>query len=135
MTVMDDLIKKLEAATGPDREIDLHIFAVLNRPDPIAKIDWGCIGDRVTYGTGEWEYCADWPMFTFSVDAALTLVPEGWAIHTIHGGQIKDGKQGWAVNICVNGNNMDDLMVEREHLDERPAIAICIAALKARAHG
>lgn len=85
---MKDLIERLEAATGPDQELD-H-----------------AIGMAVGFG-GD---------FTSSIDAALTLVPEGY---------------GWN----LQGNTNSFYAVVRGYKNKvspTPAIALCIAALRAR---
>ena len=95
---MDELIARLEQATGPNRELDHAVeTAVL----------------------GEWTYYA--PEYTASIDAALTLVPEGfnWTV---------DGfPSGPACASCYLADAGGQL-----HDGATPAIAICIASLKAR---
>lgn len=114
MTI-DELIDALEKAEGPSRELDAEIagafgWAVLSsftggiyRAAPPGKID-----------------CRPLPDFTSSLDAALTLVPEGWI---------------WSVSSsgCVWVMPSDDVegqIVVSGIAD--PIIALCIAALKAR---
>lgn len=68
---------------------------------------------------------ASWPprAYTASLDAALTLVPEGhkWVLHS-------DGCAG--VKLCDMGD--DDDLPTGEDWAATPALALCIAALKAR---
>jgi hypothetical protein len=54
---MKELAERVEAATGPDRDID-HAIANLT--------NYATVGEVLTY--------------TASLDAAMTLVPEGWYI-------------------------------------------------------
>lgn len=100
------LIERLEAASGPDRDLDMRI-ADLGR-------EWKLPGSA-TPGYA--------PMFTASLDAALTLVPEGhkWVLHS-------DGCAG--VKLCDMGD--DDDLPTGEDWAATPALALCIAALKAR---
>lgn len=59
MTNTDDLIRRLEAATGPDRELDWYI----------ALLHFG----------GRYNVPHQMPRYTGSIDAALTLLPEEWS--------------------------------------------------------
>ena len=61
-----DLAERIEAATGADREIDLAIARL--RGVTILKRN---LRDTANYETTYWEYTA-------SLDAAMTLVPDGW---------------------------------------------------------
>lgn len=109
------IIERLRKATGADREIDVAIWRMVDRPDaPL---------DRVPL---EWLAC-----YTSRIDHALKLVPEGhvWTVATwwcdgtdrppfyadCASGRIKDG---------------DDVHVH-EGRGATPAIALCIAALLA----
>ena len=78
MTQMDELIARVEAATGPDRELDADIQDIIDPAD----------GDRIASGFcvpshGITRTRRDWlkhiaKRYTASIDSALTLVPEGW---------------------------------------------------------
>ena len=61
-----DLAERIEAATGADRDIDLAIARLLGVT--ILKRN---NEDTANYETTYWEYTA-------SLDAAMTLVPDGW---------------------------------------------------------
>jgi hypothetical protein len=100
----DELIAALDAATKPDRVLDFRIMkmAMPLRLTPI-------------------------PRYTSSIDAALSLVPDGlrWRVamvpvHTFASASISDGS-------ILSPNTQ-----EWEAHHTTPAIAICIAALKAR---
>lgn len=104
MTDFADIIARLEKATGPDRELDDAIGATLERP------------------------CKNWP-FTASIDAALTLVPGGFR-----------WKLGYSRHVpCVadlidyGHRSLGCLGHFDGECDSNHAIALCIAALKARA--
>lgn len=92
------LAKRCEAATGPDRELDEHIeFTLLPR-------GYALPGTSLPY--------------TASIDAAMTLVPEGfdWIIARANGGLTIHAEVG-----------------SREQVfGETPALALCAAALRAR---
>lgn len=120
MTVQE-LIAVLEAATGPAFVLD-HEIALWNHNDlraahePLA----GIIMNPKPY--------------TASIDAALTLVPEGWASASIHD---RRGPIGYVHNnemafVGIAGRP-NPAKVWHEVRHPVRAIALCIAALKARA--
>lgn len=93
-----DLIARLEAATGPDRELDHTIDMTI---------------------TGEWTYYA--PEYTRSIDAALTLLPDNTGL----------------ILYCILGKK-PSVSTQRYEWDDHVSaatvpLALCIAALKARA--
>ena len=120
------LIAKLEAADGPSRELDQEIGVSIGdrRPDH----NWVLLrlGSYVA-DAGGWNetfWIAD--NYTSSIDAALTLVPAwcGWNV---------DGHRESIVtknNVNSLGEREDDDWYSAYH--KTPAIALCIAALKAR---
>lgn len=107
---MQDLIERLEKATGPDREVDSLIA------------DWQVGKQRISIG-GDARY-------TGSYDAARLLIPAGlfWLVsegktrpdEPLGGAQIRDPKSL-------------EIITEAEH--QSAIIALCIAGLKARAFG
>jgi hypothetical protein len=136
---MNELIARLEAASEGSRELDVRIHAALH-PGRSLLLDPGSVGPKrrePQYGTlsdlpldgwSDYEAVArtiDAPAYTTSLDAALTLVPAGW---------------GWSLDYMDPGEP-DGAMVgqhagEGYNADCRPvppALALCIAALKARA--
>lgn len=97
--MQSDLITRLEAATGPSRELDAEIVRLIN---PQAT--------RLTRA----------PFYTGSLDAALTLVPEGRYVKM----QINRRRTtAWAWVEFDDGETV---------ACADPALALCIAALKAR---
>lgn len=109
------LIDKLSALTGPDREVDALIFRLLaNAP---AERHW-------------YEYNGDFlsddtvPRVTASIDAAMTLVPEGdeFEIANLYG----------VARVTLGMNRNDDGPYYGEDPCGSIAIALCIAALQAR---
>lgn len=113
---MRDLIDRLEKATGPDRELD---EAIACASDPGSHCAIYCIGDDSPVWFRTKGGKIDLPYFTASLDAAMTLVPDG---------------RHWFVGSVIDGSGFVS------HLDQQgksskatiPAIALCIAALKAR---
>lgn len=122
---MTELIKRLEAATGPSRELDADIARATG-----LQVKKGQLGGWVYIAEGRtgWELL---PYFTESVDAALTLVPEGWSSSlNIYPVQVKPTPI-WKAASHVNPN---DGSGRSGYLGDSatPPIALCIAALKAR---
>lgn len=108
---IEDLIAKLEAATEGNRELD----AAIERSRGY-RVDEELEISRAGDHGGEW----DLPLYTTSIDAALTLVPEGmvWTVLTDYGdlcrARVYNGKKIWEAD------------------GETPPLAACSAALKAR---
>lgn len=97
---MDELIERLEKATGPNFALEQDIWCEIFAPDAVAiPLDLKP------------------PSYTASIDAALTLVPKGstWDLTF----------DDYLIACVGNGHNTG------KH-DTTPAIALCIAALKAR---
>lgn len=107
---MSDLIARLEAATGPDRELDRAIAKALGVM-PLYEMR-GQIG-------------GSWPDCTASIDAALTLVPEGWLWQVEWIGHQTRKRVG----NCILWQPHEPALSGQA---ATPALAICIAALRAR---
>lgn len=113
---MEDLIKRLEEASEGSRELDhaVHCYMVCGLNGP-----WGAYKSAADWQ--KWALKGNWnsPAYTTSLDAALTLVPEGsdWTLH-----RVNDGLTIWA-----------DVGPIKEAWGNTPALALCIAALRARA--
>lgn len=136
------LIERLENETGPCRETDLAIHLWLNPDAPILfdagnkKAKWGKYRD---VSIGEWKDISllmavvSPPHYTSSIDAALTLLPEGFAIQNF-----EIWPNSSSLRILETHKEKDGLywhssserMWEAEH--GVPSIALCIAAMKAR---
>lgn len=153
--MMDELIARLEKATGPDRELDALLgaaCAVVDDFDPLwFTVPALYVGDergtiriyagKVDPSVRHHKYSRKARLFTASIDAALTLVPEGWSMWFGI-----NGNKGATASVCSNWN--DDHAPTFQSYDRRPrergqlppeetfcanaAIALCIAALKAR---
>ena len=131
---MRDLIARLEAATGPDRTLDRDIWLGLHGATLVEQKP-GYFRFQRASGRGRWRSVKDSiaPTYTGSLDAALTLVPKGWAAHSMmiwpgNGtglmlwGTHEFGGERW--------HGKDDPKVEARHM--HAPIALCIAALRAR---
>jgi len=110
-TTLLALAERCEQAAGPDRELDCHIHAPIEGRN-IKPERW--IETVKVYGHMV-------PRYTASLDAAVTLVPEGWAWGKFFGGSAE----------CVSISG-PAILFERG-LNDKPALAICAAALRARA--
>lgn len=116
---VDDLIARLEAATKPDATLDVEIL------DAILPRDY----ERIA------------PAYTTSIDAALMLVPEHIEFWTISFSRNKTGRQYCHVTLEQSADSLgrdmqDDEPTEIEAINAAtPAIALCIAALRARQSG
>ena len=104
---MTDLLSRLSAATGPSRELDAEIALASG---------WHQIKTRWENPYGQF---AELPRYTESIDAALTLVPEGctWEITTGFEARVWPNKTAWPS--CGGA-------------ESTPAIALVIACLKAK---
>lgn len=128
---MDKLIERLERATGSDRSLDADIYRLDYFPVDKSYMD---------------AFRASAPHYTSSVDAAVTLIPKGWAWKC---GTCCISDDAWCVpdyNSPLHGERLRKELGSPVHggifdtgidIDQRPpgrvAIALCIAALKARA--
>ena len=144
------LAARCEAATGPDRELDLAIHRAVGRAEEMNRIiDSGRRGldgeegrawdiqrgaliyeVRNTNGVCWANGGIPLPAYTASLDAAMTLVPEGWWLQ--HLGHIIGG---WCCRVETNGPPSCSIGVgfRREQRIPTPALALCAAALRARA--
>ena len=110
-----DLIERLEALSGPDREVDAEIALATGWMQ--IKTDW-----FRPKSADIWHHKSELPRYTASIDAAMTLVSEGWYP------QIgKLSAESWQANMgqANRGNGVNAYAAAL-------AIALCIAALRAR---
>ena len=125
-----DLIKELESASGPDRTLDAKVSCALygyvmhEESDPSD-------GVFAFWDDGVCHNCSSWPEYTASVDEAMRLVPEGlvWELYVrtnyIRARVLEKGppfRDDYHVSEWEEGGYLRD---------PSPAIALCIAALKA----
>ena len=138
MTCYADLIAKLEAAPEGSRELDLEITKAVGW---CAKSAWyDSEGDCLQWhehhdfgSTTAAELLSD-PLhhFTTSLDAALTLVPEGlvrWSVSREITGVGSENPTDWYDAVLSDFYNE----FSGQGQSNTPALALCIAALKARA--
>jgi len=132
-----DVLTALSAATVGSRELDEMIARAAG---------WYLVHAAESYSqaAGDQEF-DQWhepdntpasflPEFSDSIDAALTLVPEGWRIHNLDqyvldlSGQGHDRWRVWLSHITCDGR----FLTEFSGAAWKPAIAIVLAALRAR---
>lgn len=117
---MDDLIARLEAASEGSRELDGDIAEALALHPPDAPRMWGVVGNAsfAIDGGRSW----DAPRYTASLDAALTLIQNGLFI------SLHRHSDGWYCIVRPHSQSA----VEFQGCQKPAALALCIAALKAR---
>ena len=114
----EDLARRCEAATGPDRALDCAIRDTLRLPNDYSA-DWGA---------RKHEIPAAYP-YTASLDAALTLVPGEAFWRVGHDGAGPDPSAFRADVFQTPGTGLN---VARS---ATPALALCAAALRAGGEG
>ena len=130
---MTTLIKKLEQATEGSRELDAEIWWQTNRRAAERAYWNGALGtptalpdEMPTTGLGALAVKIGAPHYTTSVDAAMTLVSEGWIVL----GFQQDHSRHWYVELCPH---RDATRLECKRAEaSTPALALTIAALKAQ---
>lgn len=130
-----ELIERLERATGPDRELANDVLFACGWS--AHEIGMGDVRSTVwTSPDGHDHLDGDHPDPTRSLDAALTLVPGGWA-WSVHSesiyatGHHKDPRAELAQPVETQFG--PGFGIRAQINAKTPAIALCIAALKARA--
>lgn len=147
MADLMELAERVEALSGPDREIDA-LIAVAISSWPSARVIWhkgkrrfcrsgeGRIPFPVAGGSGtNWGISFQQINYTASLDAAMTLVPEGCGWLAGYGQTHPDEPMGGALitrnaRFVGYGENYDEIAVGEA---ATPALALCAAALRARA--
>ena len=141
---MKDLNEKLAQAEGPSDELDCRIHLAFNPELELMTDTGGYRNERPVAYTAASEVMGEWrgswadfaslintPRYTASIDAALTLVPEG------------QGRWPQIYYISPNPNNSAhghrwEIWGEnrgkphRGHHERSSALALCIAALSAK---
>jgi hypothetical protein len=133
MSEMTDLIERVEKASGPDRELDVLVGAEVNL---FADNRYLCLrktleicGMAQTLEMAESHQNilrTELPRYTASIDAALTLLPHGYASAVGTMAFKNCNKKPWATYWTPQG-------VPHSVEAETPALAVTLAALKARA--
>lgn len=114
------LAERVEALTGPDREVDAATVRALY---PQAIVEIYCVGDEeplVFHAQPLVQNKRELPAYTASLDAAMSLVPDAWNFK-IH----KTGKFYW-VEVWKAASSY-------ARTSPDPALAMTAAALRALA--
>ena len=137
---MKDLIAKLEAAEAGSRDLDAEMAVAVSfeLPSPMgecaARLCLPTPGTPARQG-GYWLVQLSGislrpaPHFSTSIDAALTLVPEGWQWQTSNRAPLPYAGRGYIHNGELH---MSVKYRGLEAVAFTSALALCIAALKAR---
>jgi hypothetical protein len=125
------LLADLRAATGPSRELDGRIhaqaaFGPLTEDERLEVVRWAT-SELVCECCDHLQRTV--PAYTASLDAALSLVPKGCEIEMLLG---YSGPNSSAIIWSPRLHMARIALVGRS--DKELALAICTAALKARAH-
>jgi hypothetical protein len=142
MSGLLELAERVEKATGPDAEMDMLIWAALNGVTEIRDTESKRVEGR-DITDGQWlllgwidpgkhsrnfsPYGGDkaYPNVTASLDAAITLVPDGWRWSVDSVGVAAASKEGQQIT-------SPSPLWEKAAVN--PALALCAAALRALAH-
>lgn len=141
-----DLIARLEKATGPSRVLDDDIWIALDPKRKRGKVKTG-LGDGFYvdgYYDGERSYIdSQAKRYTASIDAALTLLPKTLTT-SVHADRAEtfpvvcDTRQfsdGYEATVYYDPHptwNIERQLLAEWHSEHSLALALCIAALKAR---
>lgn len=141
MTDLETLAQRVEAATGPDRKLDRDIVVELHR-----HIDQRNLTAR-KWAQQFWLRDDDDDMepirFTASLDAAMTLVPEGWLLDKLYDRRVDEGGRTpfqppsgeYSARLYYFRRDENDV-ARRDNLSwgkgKSRALALCAAALRAR---
>lgn len=143
MADLGALIARLEQATGPSREIDCYIYAETLRkagddrqvtviPPPTWNETRYFFNPNPEIRWLGYDLLNNSPKYTSSLDSALTLVPEGWRLRDLcQANPLMKADMALAVLAPNEEYDSSEESPLGVHLTS-PAIALCIAALKAR---
>lgn len=141
VSALDDVIRRLEAGES-GREVDARINMLLPKGvrivSPEASIEdlAEFIREYPARDERDGEYITSYanyaglPRYTTSLDAAVSLVPEGWGVKA-------EWNMGYGTAVTVGHVGPNKLYDRPDHwaTAATPALALCIAALKARRAG
>ena len=123
-----DLAARVEGLAGPDREVDEAIQCTIHG----ATAEMQRHGHNAYHKNGRWISIGKILSYTASIDAAMTLVPEGFYWDVAKGVRRANKGPYWAS--CYN----DAMLAEMIDSDpvipgNTPALALTAASLRARA--
>ena len=121
MSAMKELIERLEKAEAGSRELDFAIGRALRGLSGDYETWWTFHG-TIRFKDGSEECADDFPYYTTNLQDALTLVPEGWSWKAF--GDNIEGSMEYGASV-----NYEPVV------SATPALALCIACLRARTEG
>lgn len=121
MDELRNLAERCEQAIGWDRELDCRIWVAVFGPDEPFESMAAAVVDYDLWVAQR---------YTASLDAAMTLVPEGWTFANLSQG---DGKGWWCELRRGHLTSFDATAFSKQLNNASPALAITAAALRARA--
>lgn len=128
---MKDLIARLESATGPDYVLDSEIALAFGWKRDVVRWEEG--EDVCWYAPDGKSEGGNCPFFTLRVDDAMRLIEPGsaWAVSHSPDEHPFSYPRPYRATVMpdLSHKNRRDATVHHEY----PAVALCIAALKARA--
>lgn len=126
-----DLIDRLEKAAGHDDGLNDAIAVSQGWKPHRTKVD---DLEFTTWTTPSGEKRSLCPWYTSSIDAALALVPEGWAWRVMQEGPFATGRASKPrAELAEPVDEFGPGVGVRAQVEAAtPAIALCIAALKVR---
>lgn len=114
MTSLDDLIERVEAATGPDRELDADIWEAVGLAPNLGNgpYNWKRFPSASYHqsdGNSQWGNNQQAPFYTASIDAAVGLIAPNcdWLINRrgnyacIWESKESDGDRRWEANAAT----------------------------------
>lgn len=125
---MNDLIEQLQSADGPNRGFDAALAKHWGHTVCSDQGRWRVYGGAVSR-TNKRKL----PAYTSDLNAALTLLPDGWEWTAgVFRGEDDNGPPFFADCGNFEEPNGNEDCTYFEARGQTPAIAICIAALKAK---
>lgn len=138
MTDLNALASRVEGLSGPNYEIDCEVWDAIYPGERATRFSNFIAPGKPHHrrlGPADMDgYVKPLRSFTASLDAAMTLVPEGWTY--VHVEICARGREGQHCNAEISRFSDAD---EQEHrvmgYAATPALALVAAALRARAKG
>lgn len=138
MTDTTKLAERIEALEGPCREMDAEIFKAVGAPLPKAAFGMDIelqpdpnSASGFVMPVGELQVRYECPAYTASLDAAMTLVPEGWA-HGYRWNAKYKSAYAWCDFIPEAPFKPEELLSQHSRKCATPALALLAAALRAQ---
>ncbi|MEA3044532.1 MAG: hypothetical protein QOH47_2370 [Sphingomonadales bacterium] len=141
MTDLLALAETIEAATGPDRRLDTLVEIARNPDKPWVigekpgrwprEAIFGTLADMLDWAMDETKVPPEIgaPAYTSSLDAAMTLVPDGYRVSQLNE-ETDSPDRPWVVSLSVRIGAPGRMLVYASAAT--PALALTAASLRAR---